>query len=86
MLASRNGQIEALALLLANGANVNAAMQVIQSLLTKSHEYESVTAQNLSARLTRFAFESRMGVLVLCLLQKMGTLRLLRFYLPTGRS
>jgi ankyrin repeat protein len=31
MLASRNGHIEALALLLANGANVNAAERVIQN-------------------------------------------------------
>jgi ankyrin repeat protein len=30
MIASQNGHTEALALLLANGANVNAAEQVIQ--------------------------------------------------------
>jgi hypothetical protein len=32
MLASRDGHAEALALLLANGANVNAALQVIQNI------------------------------------------------------
>ena len=34
MLASQNGHTEALALLLANGANVNAADKVIQNLST----------------------------------------------------
>ncbi len=80
MCASRNGHTAALALLLANGANVNATKQVIQNLLTKSHYYESVTSRNLSVWLTGFAFEFRMGVLLLCSLHKMGTLRLLRFY------
>jgi hypothetical protein len=36
MAASENGHTEALALLLANRANVNAAMQVIQNLCTFS--------------------------------------------------
>jgi ankyrin repeat protein len=40
MLASQNGHTEALALLLANGANVNAAEQVIQNMFTKSHEFD----------------------------------------------
>jgi ankyrin repeat protein len=40
MIASQNGHTEALALLLANGANVNAAKQVIQNLFTKSHEFD----------------------------------------------
>jgi ankyrin repeat protein len=39
MLASQNGHTEALALLLANGADVNAAKQVIQNLFTISHEF-----------------------------------------------
>ena len=40
MFASQDGRTEALALLLANGANVNAAMQVIQNLFTNSHEFD----------------------------------------------
>jgi ankyrin repeat protein len=40
MLASQNGHTEALALLLANGANVNAALQVMQNLFTNSHEFD----------------------------------------------
>jgi ankyrin repeat protein len=32
MLAAQNGHTEALALLLASGANVNAALQVIQNI------------------------------------------------------
>jgi hypothetical protein len=39
MLASQNGHTEALALLLADGANVNAADQVIHHLFTISHEF-----------------------------------------------
>jgi ankyrin repeat protein len=39
MVASQNGHTEALALLLANGANVNAAMQVLQNLFTISYEF-----------------------------------------------
>jgi ankyrin repeat protein len=39
MLASQEGHTEALALLLANGANVNAAKQVIQNLFTIGHEF-----------------------------------------------
>jgi hypothetical protein len=85
MSTSRNGQAEALALLLANGANVNAAEQALQNIFLKAMNLTELP-QDLSVCLTRFAFESRMGVLVLCLLQKKGTLRLLRFYLPTGRS
>jgi ankyrin repeat protein len=40
MFASQNGHTEALALLLANGANVNVAEQVIQYLFTLSHEFD----------------------------------------------
>jgi ankyrin repeat protein len=40
MIASQNGHDEALALLLANGANVNAALQVIMNSFTKSHEID----------------------------------------------
>jgi hypothetical protein len=40
MLASHTGHTEALSLLLANGANVNAAMQVIQNSFTISHELD----------------------------------------------
>jgi ankyrin repeat protein len=36
MLASESGHTEALALLLANGANVNAAMHVIQNLYARA--------------------------------------------------
>jgi hypothetical protein len=38
MLAAKNGRTEALALLLADGANANAVLQVVQNLLTKSYE------------------------------------------------
>jgi hypothetical protein len=79
MLASESGHTEALALLLANGANVNAAMHVIQNLYAMSHEFDRLTSQNLSVSLTRFAFEFRMDGLPLCMLHEMGTLRLLRF-------
>jgi ankyrin repeat protein len=40
MLASESGHTEALALLLANGANVNAAKQVVQNLFTIIHEFD----------------------------------------------
>ncbi len=40
MCASHNGHTAALALLVANGANVNAAKQVIQNLWAKSHEFD----------------------------------------------
>jgi ankyrin repeat protein len=40
MIASQNGHTEALALLLANRANVNAALQVTQNKFTKSHEFD----------------------------------------------
>jgi hypothetical protein len=40
MIASQVGHTEALALLLANGANVNAANQVVQNLSTVSHEFD----------------------------------------------
>jgi hypothetical protein len=46
MAASANGHTGALALLLANGANVNAAMQVLQNLFTISHEFYLNTSQN----------------------------------------
>jgi ankyrin repeat protein len=39
MFAAYFGHTKALALLLANGANVNAAEQVIQYLFTLSHEF-----------------------------------------------
>jgi hypothetical protein len=39
MLASQYGYTAALALLLANGANVNAAKQVLQNLYTEGHEF-----------------------------------------------
>jgi hypothetical protein len=40
MCASQNGRTEALTLLLANGANVNAAKQVIYNLNTTSDEFD----------------------------------------------
>jgi hypothetical protein len=40
MRASQFGHTEALALLLANGANANAAELVIQNLLTIIHEFD----------------------------------------------
>jgi hypothetical protein len=40
MLAAQNGHTEALALLLAHGANVNAAEQVTQSLFIKNREFD----------------------------------------------
>jgi ankyrin repeat protein len=40
MLAAQNGHTEALALLLTNGANVNAAEHVFQLLFTKSQEFD----------------------------------------------
>jgi ankyrin repeat protein len=43
MLASQNGHTEALALLLANGANVNGALRVIQNIFTFSHEFDCNT-------------------------------------------
>jgi ankyrin repeat protein len=54
MIASQNGHTEALALLLANGVNVNAAKQVIYNLNSISDE-------------TYNAFEIRMGGLPLCM-------------------
>ncbi len=84
MCASRSGHTAALALLVANGANVNAAKQVIQNLWAKSHKFDSITSQNLSVCFTRFAFETRMVILLLCSHHNLGTLRLLRCYLPTG--
>ncbi len=66
MLASQKGHTEALALLIANGANVNAAQQVIQNLLTKSHEFLLKYFSKLSVSYTNFVFETRMGVPLLC--------------------
>jgi ankyrin repeat protein len=40
MCASLHGHTAALALLLANGANVNVAEQVMQNLWTYSHEFD----------------------------------------------
>jgi ankyrin repeat protein len=40
MLAAANGHTDALALLLANRADVNASDQVIQYLFTISHEFD----------------------------------------------
>jgi ankyrin repeat protein len=40
MIASQNGRTEALALLLANGANVNAASQVVENLFSTSHGFD----------------------------------------------
>jgi ankyrin repeat protein len=40
MRASQNGRTEALALLLAHGANVNAAQQEPQNLFTISYELD----------------------------------------------
>ncbi len=40
MFASQNGHTKALALLLANGANVNAAEQVIQNAFTFFNEFD----------------------------------------------
>jgi ankyrin repeat protein len=54
MIASNKGKTDALSLLLSNGANVNAADEVMQ---------------NLDAILyTRNPFEARMGLLPLCVL------------------
>jgi hypothetical protein len=80
MIASCYGDTEALALLLAKGAIVNAAGQVMQTVFTLIYEFDRFTSQNLSVSRTRFAFEFRMGILLLCSLHKMGTLRLLRCY------
>jgi hypothetical protein len=67
MCASQHGHTAALALLLANGANVNAAKQVIYNLNTISDE-------------TYITFEIRMGGLLLCSLHYTGALRLLHCY------
>ncbi len=40
MIASQNGHTEALALLLANEANVNAAGEVVENLFTRGHEFD----------------------------------------------
>jgi hypothetical protein len=80
MLASENGHTEALALLLANGAIVNAAKQVVYNFLTVIHEFDRNTSQYLSVCRTHFAFETRMVILLLCSLHKKGALRLLRCY------
>jgi hypothetical protein len=66
MIASHYGHTEALALLIANGANVNAAEQVIQNLLTKSHEFLLKYCSKLSLSHTNFVFETRMGLPLLC--------------------
>jgi hypothetical protein len=79
MLASQNGHTEALALLLANGAIVNAAKQVVYNFLTVIHEFDRNTSQNLSVCRTHFVFQTRMGGLPLCSLHLLGTQLLLRF-------
>jgi ankyrin repeat protein len=40
MLAAQNGHTEALTLLLANGANANAAHLVIKNIFIISHEFD----------------------------------------------
>jgi ankyrin repeat protein len=79
MLASLHGHTEALALLLANGANVNAVYNVMYNLNTISEEFDLNTPILFVCR-TNFASETRMGLLPLCALHKMGTQQLLRFY------
>jgi hypothetical protein len=57
MLASKYGRSEALALLLANGANVNAANQVIQNFNTMNSidnlKLNQFVARNLHLKLGR---------------------------------
>jgi hypothetical protein len=67
MIASQNGHTEVLALLLANGANVNAAEQVIQYFF----QYKPYICPKYLSKLiclslcTNLAFEFRMGILLL---------------------
>jgi ankyrin repeat protein len=55
MIASQEGHTEALALLLANGANVNAAGQVIQNVFTVVYELDCIISQCSSVCCTHFA-------------------------------
>ena len=80
MFASQDGRTEALALLLANGANVNAAEQAIQNNFLKAMNLTTIPLKIYPfVALACFAFEIRMGARLLCSLHKKGTLRLSLF-------